>query len=125
MNLLVSIPRSEFCLFGPYTSMSMQTHGACFNSPLGILFVRTLFTGDKRWRGERVSIPRSEFCLFGPQITYASGKMTVSFNSPLGILFVRTDFSEYRVLNNEVVSIPRSEFCLFGLAKTSYGLWVC
>ena len=62
-----------------------------FNSPLGILFVRTspffLWIAPLR----QVSIPRSEFCLFGlrdqPVQNPACRKR---FNSPLGILFVRT-----------------------------------
>ena len=62
----VSIPRSEFCLFGPRNRDIWRPCNSCFNSPLGILFVRT------------------------PSSARTSARKISSFNSPLGILFVRT-----------------------------------
>ena len=111
----VSIPRSEFCLFGrlrrkanPHSGAWFQfpaRNSVCsdarrsgasyddvnsFNSPLGILFVRTrAMSNGVRWFCP-VSIPRSEFCLFGHVNRRAPCPATSSFNSPLGILFVRT-----------------------------------
>ena len=64
---------------------------ACsFNSPLGILFVRTRDLYCHLPHCKSVSIPRSEFCLFG-------------------LVKQQSDY-----MHNLEVSIPRSEFCLFG-----------
>ena len=62
----VSIPRSEFCLFGLKLSGPTLVSRMRFNSPLGILFVRTELRDHVRRVNFDVSIPRSEFCLFGP-----------------------------------------------------------
>jgi len=61
----VSIPHSEFCSFGQPGFFVINNNKACFNSPFGILFVRTLC--------------RPSRCRSSP-----------GFNSPFGILFVRT-----------------------------------
>jgi len=62
----------------------------CFNSPLGILVVRT--SGDYEQMAAALR----------------------SFNSPLGILVVRTEFMMLNRMGEDEVSIPRSEFWLFG-----------
>ena len=65
--IVVSIPRSEFCLFG-------------LPSRANRIYVN-----------RKVSIPRSEFCLFGHETPEPPPPdLPVCFNSPLGILFVRT-----------------------------------
>ena len=61
----VSIPRSEFCLFGQEIPSALTDVVWGFNSPLGILFVRTLIISMVSSFNAIVSIPRSEFCLFG------------------------------------------------------------
>ncbi|GEM_PF-3899712 len=113
----VSIPHSEFCLFGP----------------------RGVFWASCRRAG--VSIPHSEFCLFGQlrgkRIVWAAetsfnsslgilsvrtcrrcsvkARWTCCFNSSLGILSVRTMACIEWAWSDATVSIPHSEFCLFGL----------
>jgi len=63
----VSIPHSEFCLFGHAPRR--------YNNKIAII----------------VSIPHSEFCLFGPLSSMLSKATLSSFNSSLGILSVRTN----------------------------------
>jgi len=113
---IVSIPRSEFWLFGllEYAMVAYERNELfqfparnsgcsdvkssseigllllCFNSPLGILVVRTKHTDCQSVYIFDVSIPRSEFWLFGR-------------NKSMGPYF-----------GSENVSIPRSEFWLFG-----------
>jgi len=114
----VSIPHSEFCSFGQAYIQARRHPHTRFNSPFGILFVRTkCVPPDARtlnWfqfpirnsvRSDEglifyhpvshpVSIPHSEFCSFGRG--QARG---VSQKYP-------------------GVSIPHSEFCSFGLIST-------
>ena len=61
-----------------------------FNSPLGILVVRTARGSSACAARIWVSIPRSEFWLFGRQVAVSSHALNSGFNSPLGILVVRT-----------------------------------
>ena len=89
--IIVSIPRSEFCLFG---LSSFLTDGA-FRSTVSIPRSEFCLFGLPRvaapvWAMCNVSIPRSEFCLFGPERAMLGSILIDSFNSPLGILFVRT-----------------------------------
>ena len=112
---LVSIPRSEFCLFGRDTCRALQRFVIFVSIPRSefCLFGRVCGLPDL-FRYTHVSIPRSEFCLFGQFTTTGGDTMTQGFNSPLGILFVRTRPHHCGSGLLRSVSIPRSEFCLFG-----------
>ena len=133
----VSIPRSEFCLFGQKSLSASSCTLASFNSPLGILFVRTtvahscglccaavsiprsefcLFGLISRpatpLNPVKVSIPRSEFCLFGLHILNLPIDKCLSFNSPLGILFVRTTLLPGRPGTTNLFQFPaRNSVC--------------
>jgi len=70
---------------------TIPTQFYSFNSPFGILFVRTEGQPWPGWpRSGWVSIPHSEFCSFGPMKPIAKRTSWYGFNSPFGILFVRT-----------------------------------
>ena len=86
----VSIPHSEFCSFGRPAAHPRCRCWLSFNSPFGILFVRTVARRSRR------------------------GARGVSFNSPFGILFVRTSSIGIIARSLMRVSIPHSEFCSFG-----------
>jgi len=138
--LIVSIPHSEFCSFGltgavifrliaicsfnsPFGILFVRTQSpardrlprrACFNSPFGILFVRTR---DFKWPSPGrpgVSIPHSEFCSFGLLTGQAKGRIEMEFQFPIRNS-VRSD-NRHRVppCPGARVSIPHSEFCSFG-----------
>ena len=136
----VSIPHSEFCSFGPRWFFLLVVSVESFNSPFGILFVRTLFCVARNsrhspcfnspfgilfvrtsrvvcicfWHSHSFNSP------FGilfvrtnllPVYKYAYPRR---FNSPFGILFVRTMSSSSPSSHCKPVSIPHSEFCSFG-----------
>jgi len=87
---IVSIPHSEFCSFGLLQEYMRMPKDMSFNSPFGILFVRTQ-PHVLDWKAvATVSIPHSEFCSFGRFISFGSLRSLLCFNSPFGILFVRT-----------------------------------
>jgi len=116
---VVSIPRSEFWLFGQGEKELAESQAKRFNSPLGILVVRTANRAGKCGFPRKVSIPRSEFWLFGRQHVFrASLTEHCGFNSPLGILVVRTRVYDECMQISNAVSIPRSEFWLFGRVGT-------
>jgi len=97
LGQLVSIPHSEFCSFGLPLAINIRKRlKACFNSPFGILFVRTACASCRCPELPRVSIPHSEFCSFGLANDVQARPDRLSFNSPFGILFVRTCSSTAR-----------------------------
>jgi len=116
MRKLVSIPHSEFCSFGPPTPflllslidafqfpirnsvrsdlsrrLACSVRCPCFNSPFGILFVRTR-QSPTPVHGSVIRFNSP----FGILFVRTGGRCgcwlpsSASFNSPFGILFVRT-----------------------------------
>ena len=114
MPVLVSIPRSGFCLFILQKPDPHLLVDRSFNPSVGILFVHTiLFLGGVYGSGkfqslgrdsvcsyknppdmslsiQAVSIPRSGFCLFILLAIPLAGLNMCSFNPSVGILFVHT-----------------------------------
>ena len=86
----VSIPRSEFCLFGLREKLGPHTKKWKFQFPARNSVCSDKSSSVPEMRTSPVSIPRSEFCLFGQKQHVLERVHADSFNSPLGILFVRT-----------------------------------
>ena len=138
----VSIPRSGFCVFGPFQARLQPPVGERFNPSVGILCFRTTTractTSRTRWfqslgrdsvfsddsviidwgQNGMVSIPRSGFCVFGRLLPLPRHYPITSFNPSVGILCFRTINVDARRACPSPVSIPRSGFCVFGLWST-------
>jgi len=117
----VSIPRSEFWLFGQVVeSKGTARKRYCFNSPLGILVVRTRIKKEGfQWAALRFNSPLGILVVRTKLLEAPQEHFSLCFNSPLGILVVRTLCRRLKGLTIVIVSIPRSEFWLFGLACAS------
>jgi len=142
-DALVSIPHSEFCSFGRRGDRRQRPSSRRFNSPFGILFVRTwdvmsaidmqlsrfnspfgiLFVRTRTTTKKNKTISASFNSPFGILfVRTPCGVMVIMascicFNSPFGILFVRTYLGGEFLEDGEIVSIPHSEFCSFGRRK--------
>jgi len=138
---LVSIPHSEFCSFGRLASTAFGSASgrfqfpirnsvrsdqgrredaerlrSCFNSPFGILFVRTFVVLVRFSPVIGVSIPHSEFCSFGLPRALKKQNQQEQFQFPIRNS-VRSDPGlSYDEEMLDYVSIPHSEFCSFGPA---------
>jgi len=140
----VSIPRSEFWLFGHIEIVSPDVmfylfqfparNSGCsdkihiraartdpdgFNSPLGILVVRTPILPSFHLLCMNVSIPRSEFWLFGHSRWNGLVNRVVLFQFPARNSGCSDRRCCYSARDPRYVSIPRSEFWLFGLHLTA------
>jgi len=116
MCLEVSIPHSEFCLFGRRDQSALiRALYSSFNSSLGILSVRTWDWNSRNGKLVQVSIPHSEFCLFGlePLQHLLPQEQRFQFLTRNSVCSDGGDLG--RRLVGMCVSIPHSEFCLFGL----------
>ena len=112
--LTVSIPRSGFCVFGPFLLVCCSPTFSCFNPSVGILCFRTKH--DLRAIPGRARFnPSVGILCFRTEASVRVFHRAVMFQS-LGRDSV---FSDDRVPEHHdelgIVSIPRSGFCVFGL----------
>ena len=120
----VSIPHSEFCSFGlPGRAAGAGGH-PCFNSPFGILFVRTCWRCWENDASSLVSIPHSEFCSFGLPAPPVSMPVITRVSIPHSEFCSFGPYGKKSVINNfGDVSIPHSEFCSFGRKRAVSGMF--
>jgi len=87
----------------------------CFNSPFGILFVRTTNSCAARPSKLMFQFPIRNSVRSDSLRGRDGVPLVACFNSPFGILFVRTAGvpDRFAVVIRDV-SIPHSEFCSFG-----------
>ena len=114
-NIIVSIPRSGFCLFGLHQMEPSPDERAMFQSLgrdsvcLDARMVRGVLSGAVTFQ----SLGRDSVCLDAETIEGATGIGVVSIPRSGFCLFGLHVLIGIRL--NSPVSIPRSGFCLFGL----------
>ena len=112
----VSIPRSEFSVFGPATGAGTVVFCADFNSSIGIQCVRTSALTSVNALvipcfNSSIGIQCVRTFLLSQADTACLGS---GFNSSIGIQCVRTPVFIVCHHTMSIVSIPQSEFSVFG-----------
>ena len=100
-----------------------SSNNLCFNSPLGILVVRTAGSRGGLHRLPSFNSPLGILVVRTRQCRYVQPGVPGCFNSPLGILVVRTTITASSRSIIACVSIPRSEFWLFGHPRNARLQW--